>query len=560
VVINLLALATPLFMMTVYNKVISHGSLRTLDALAVGMASLFCFELVLRALRGHLAAHTGARLEAALGSEVVHHLTRLPLRAFETTPAGQTLERLRQLDQLRGFLTGHLPLLVVDLAFVGLFVAALFALTPPLALVTVLAMPPFVLLSALAHRGRRDAQGRLPRQRRQGLEPERDGDPRADREGARARGRDGAALRGPARRERLGRVPLRQRRPARRQPRPGPPAGDGPAHDLRGCPHDHRGRAHGGRAGRRHDPLGPRAGADAPAVRRLDAAPAGRGGVRPAGRADARAGGGAAALGHEAQLRGEVRLEAVSFRYADGRPDALADVDLAVGPGTILGVAGPPGSGKSTLVKLLLGLERPTEGRVLLDEIDLRQLPPAVYRGQIGVVPQEVQLFAGTIASNIAIGAADRSPARIVAAARLVGAHDFVQRLPEGYETVLDERGTGLSLGQRQLIAVARALVRNPRLLVLDEATSALDQAAEAHLLGNLRRAGGGRTVVLVTHRPAALAICDRVVVLEQGRVAREGPPAEIVATLAPRVPARRGGLQVVAAAPAAAAAAAAEG
>jgi ABC-type bacteriocin/lantibiotic exporter with double-glycine peptidase domain len=258
-----------------------------------------------------------------------------------------------------------------------------------------------------------------------------------------------------------------------------------------------------------------------------------------------------AALGHEAQLRGEVRLEGVTFRYADGRPDALSGVDLAVEPGTILGVAGPPGSGKSTLVRLLLGLERPSEGRVLLDEIDLRQLPPAVYRGQIGVVPQEVQLFAGTIASNITIGAADRSPARIIAAARLVGAHDFIQRLPEGYETVLDERGTGLSLGQRQLIAVARALVRNPRLLVLDEATRALAQTAEAFLLGYLRRAGGGRTVILVSHRPAALAICDRVVVLEQGRVARTGTPAEIIASLAARSPARRGGLQVVAAAPA---------
>ena len=184
---------------------------------------------------------------------------------------------------------------------------------------------------------------------------------------------------------------------------------------------------------------------------------------------------------------------------------------------------------------------------MLFDEVDLRSLSPAAYRAQIGVVPQEVQLFAGTIASNIAIGAANRSPARIVAASRLVGAHDFVQRLPEGYETVLDERGTGLSLGQRQLIAVARALVRNPRLLILDEATSALDQAAEAHLLGNLRRAGGGRTVILVTHRPAALAICDRVVVLEQGRVAREGPPSEIAASLLPRPPVRRGGLQVVA-------------
>ena len=138
-------------------------------------------------------------------------------------------------------------------------------------------------------------------------------------------------------------------------------------------------------------------------------------------------------------------------------------------------------------------------------------------------MPQEVQLFAGTIAENIALGAADRTLARVVAAARFVGADEFIRRLPQGYETVLGERGTGLSLGQRQLLAVARAIVRNPRMLVLDEATSALDPAAEAHLLANIRRAGSGRTVLLVTHRPAVLEACDRVLLLEHGRVAHVG-------------------------------------
>ncbi len=152
VVINLLALATPLFMMTVYNKVINHAALRTLDVLAIGMVTLVGFELLLRALRGYITAHTGARLETAIGGDVVRHIVHLPLRVFEAVPGAAMLERVRQVDQLRQFLTGHLPLLIVDLAFVGLFVAVLFALTPALALVTLAAMPAFALLSALAQR------------------------------------------------------------------------------------------------------------------------------------------------------------------------------------------------------------------------------------------------------------------------------------------------------------------------------------------------------------------------------------------------------------------------
>jgi ABC-type multidrug transport system fused ATPase/permease subunit len=139
-----------------------------------------------------------------------------------------------------------------------------------------------------------------------------------------------------------------------------------------------------------------------------------------------------------------------------------------------------------------------------------------------------VQLFSGTIAENIALGAVDRQFERIVAAAKFVGAHDFIQRLPGGYDTRLGERGSGLSAGQRQLISIARALIRNPRLLVLDEATSALDGLTEQALLANLKRASRGRTVIMVTHRLGALAIADRVLFLVDGRIQREGTPGEI--------------------------------
>jgi ABC-type multidrug transport system fused ATPase/permease subunit len=175
---------------------------------------------------------------------------------------------------------------------------------------------------------------------------------------------------------------------------------------------------------------------------------------------------------------------------------------------------------------------------VLIDDLDVRLWSPALLRQQIGVVPQEVQLFAGTIAENIAMGASDCGFERVVAAAKFVGAHDFIQRLPKGYETRLHERGGGLSAGQRQLISVARAVIRNPRILVLDEATSALDAVTEETLLANLKRASRGRTIVIVTHRLGALAIADRVLCMADGRIVQEGKPGQIAAwTRAQRPP-----------------------
>jgi ABC-type bacteriocin/lantibiotic exporter with double-glycine peptidase domain len=228
-------------------------------------------------------------------------------------------------------------------------------------------------------------------------------------------------------------------------------------------------------------------------------------------------------------LDGELRLENVSFRY-DGYGAALREVELAVRPGEALAIIGPPGSGKTTLTKVMLGLLEPSEGRVLIDGFDRRHLTgPDVLR-QIGYVPQETQLFRGTIAYNLALGLPQADTNRIVGAARFTGLHEIVEALPEGYATMLGDGRFNLSAGQRQLLALSRALVRNPRLLVLDEATSALDGASERKLVERLRPVTAGRTVVMVTHRPALLALATHAVRLEAGRIVDRGPVADVLA------------------------------
>jgi len=229
-------------------------------------------------------------------------------------------------------------------------------------------------------------------------------------------------------------------------------------------------------------------------------------------------------------LQGEIVFDHACYRVDDGAPEILRDVDLAIFAGEILGIVGPSGSGKTTIANLVQALFKPTAGRVLIDGTDIAHLSPTQLRAQIGCVPQDVQLFTGSVRENIAMGVADKDPGRVVAVAKFVGAHDFIQRLPQGYNTVLGERGQGLSTGQRQLLCIARALIRNPRILILDEATSALDPATEEQLLRQLKANTRGRTVIMITHRLAPLAIADRVALVMDGRIERVGPPTEVMA------------------------------
>jgi subfamily B ATP-binding cassette protein HlyB/CyaB len=219
----------------------------------------------------------------------------------------------------------------------------------------------------------------------------------------------------------------------------------------------------------------------------------------------------------------------VCFRYAPERCHALLDVDLHLRPGEVVGVVGRSGSGKSTLARLLQRLHVPERGRVLLDGIDTALVAPDSLRSQIGVVPQECFLFNASVRENIALGDPGMPLERIVRAATLAGAHEFVITLPQGYDTPLGDQACVLSGGQRQRIAIARALLREPRILVLDEATSALDPESEAAVARNLSAICAGRTVLIVAHRLSALAHCSRVVVLDEGRLVEDGSPRELL-------------------------------
>jgi ATP-binding cassette subfamily B protein len=230
-------------------------------------------------------------------------------------------------------------------------------------------------------------------------------------------------------------------------------------------------------------------------------------------------------------LRGHLRCEQVSFAYGGpGTPLVLREVSFAVRPGEHVAVVGRSGSGKTTLARLLLGLYRPTRGRIWIDGWDLRQLDLAAYRRQVGVVLQEDLLLCGTVRDNIALGDPQPDLERVIEAARQVGADEFIAALPNGYETVVGERGLTLSGGQRQRLSLARALYRQPRLLVLDEATSALDRRTEESVHQGLAAARAGRTTVTIAHSLTTARTADRILVLQGGVLVEQGRHDELLA------------------------------
>jgi ATP-binding cassette subfamily B protein len=228
------------------------------------------------------------------------------------------------------------------------------------------------------------------------------------------------------------------------------------------------------------------------------------------------------------RVRGEIRFEDVSFSYG-GEAPALDDVTLVVPPGQTLALVGATGAGKSTLAKLVARFYDPDQGRVLIDGHDLRQVTERSLRSQLGIVPQESFLFSGTIRDNIAFGQPDATDDTVRAAAQAVGAHEFIERLPDGYDTEVGERGGHLSAGQRQLVAFARAAAADPRILILDEATSNVDVRTESQIEHGLRRLLAGRTAIVIAHRLSTIRGAGHIVVLDHGRITEQGTHEELL-------------------------------
>ena len=219
----------------------------------------------------------------------------------------------------------------------------------------------------------------------------------------------------------------------------------------------------------------------------------------------------------------------MSFRYRIDGPQVLHDVNLKIGEGQTVGVVGASGSGKSTLAKLAQRLYIPESGRVLIDGVDLAMIDPSWLRRQMGIVLQENVLFNCTIRENIALADPTIPIERVIVAAKLAGAHEFILTLPEAYDTIVHERGSSLSGGQRQRVAIARALVTNPRILILDEATSALDYESEHVIQQNMQLIAKGRTVMIIAHRLSAVRHADRIITIDQGRVVEDGTHDELL-------------------------------
>jgi ATP-binding cassette subfamily B protein len=227
---------------------------------------------------------------------------------------------------------------------------------------------------------------------------------------------------------------------------------------------------------------------------------------------------------------GAIRFEHVSFEYLEDRP-VLRDVDLDIAPGTTIALIGHTGSGKTTVTSLVPRFYDVTSGRVVVDGVDVRNVKLASLRREIGVIAQDPFLFSASVRENIAFGVGDLTDEEVEAAARAAQAHEFIERLPQGYDTVIGERGITLSGGQRQRIAIARALAIDPRILILDDATASVDATTEAKIRAALRSATRDRTTLIIAHRLSTIALADEIVVLDDGRIAARGTHEELART-----------------------------
>ncbi|QNJ01780.1 ABC transporter transmembrane domain-containing protein [Synechococcus sp. PROS-U-1] len=532
-VLQLLNLAQPLVMQQIFDKVIGQQNLDTLYTLGLILLGVSLFQGVLNALRTYLFADTTNRIDISLGAEVIQHLLRLPLNYFDKRPVGELQTRLGELGNIRGFLTGSLLTLALDSVFSVIYIAVMVSYSGVLTAVTLGVIPLFLGLTLLASPAIR-AQLRKAAEKN------------AATQAFLIESLNGVQTIKAQNAENTVRWRWQKRYSSFmsetfRTLLIGVSTGTvgsflsqltglltlwvgaylvikgdltigqliafriisgyvvGPLLNLATSWQTFQGVAL--------------------SIERLSDV------------VDAKAEGSEleADLLPLPPVAGEVTFQGVDFRFKESAPLVVKNVSFQVEAGAFIGIVGRSGSGKSTIMKLLPRLYAPEKGRILIDGYDINKLQLGSVRQQIGIVPQDSLLFDGSIRDNIALTRPEATSEEIMNAARVACAHDFIMELSNGYATRVGERGSSLSGGQRQRLAIARAVLQRPTLLILDEATSALDYITERQVCINLKRTFEGTTVFFITHRLSTIRSADRILMMDQGSLVEQGSHAELL-------------------------------
>jgi len=529
-VLQLIGLVTPLFFQVVMDKVLVNHAMKTLNVIAIGLILATLFESLLTGTRTYVFAHTSSKIDVELGARLFRHLLNLPLSYFHSRRVGDSVARIRELENIRSFLTGNAMTLVLDLVFSFVFLGVMLWYSAWLTLIVAISIPVYIILSIiftpilrarLNEKFNRGAENQsflvetisgIDTVKAMAVEPRWQQNWEKQLAAYVASGLSTTNISMVA----GGGVTLVSKLVTA-------------AIMWMGASLVVEGKMTVGELVAFNMLSGQVA---APILRLAqlwnDFQQVGISMSRLGDILNART----EVVGEKTRIpriAGAIEFDQVSFRYRPDTPDVLRNVHLTIAPGEVIGIVGRSGSGKSTLAKLVQRLYVPDRGRVLIDGQDIAIVDTVSLRHQIGVVLQENTLFNRSVRDNIALSLPAAPIEAIMGAAKLAGAHEFICELPEGYDTMVGEHGTGLSGGQRQRIAIARALLTNPRILILDEATSALDYESERIIQDNMRRICTGRTVIIIAHRLSAVREADRIVVLERGQVDEVGSHEELI-------------------------------
>ena len=534
-VVNIFALTGSLFTMNVYDRVVPNNAIETLWVLAIGAAAVFVFDLILRSVRNYFLENAGNRADILLASRIFEHVLGVRM-AGRTASAGAFANHLREFETLRDFFTSSTLAALIDLPFALLFMLVVWQIGGPLAWIPAVAFPIVALIGFLIQIPLNRAVRRsfADATQKHGILVETLG----GLETIKSLGAEGRML---------GRWESIVGRTARSATRSRTLSALAINFSLfaqnavsvvmviAGVYMIAEGQITLGAliactmlAGRAMLPLSQ----VAALATRLEQSLAALGALNkvmalPVERPPN------AHFVHRADMQGEIEFRNVEFSYPNQKLGALNGLSLFVRAGERVGIIGRIGSGKSTVARLMLALYEPQGGAILVDGTDLRQIDPASLRQRIGCLLQDVYLFYGTVRENILAGAPHADDAALLSASYVAGVDEFCNRHPLGFDTPVGERSELLSGGQRQAVALARALVGNPPILILDEPTSAMDNSSETLFKTRLTEVLPGKTLVLITHRSSLLSLVDRLVVIDNGRVVADGPRETVIAALA---------------------------